>query len=62
MSRAWAAMKGRAYVLPDDIKTFVRAALSHRFILQPDLWSVPQASERVIAEVLQSVPVPVIRS
>jgi MoxR-like ATPase len=62
LSRAWAAMKGRAYVLPDDIKIFVRAALSHRFILQPDLWSVPQASERVIAEVLQSVPVPVIRS
>jgi MoxR-like ATPase len=55
-------MQSRDYVLPDDVKRFVKPALSHRFILQPDLWSSPQAADRVIAELLQFVPVPVMRS
>ena len=61
LSRAWAAIHGRSYVLPDDVKVFVKPALSHRLILNPDLWSVPQAVDRVLTEVLQSVPVPVIQ-
>lgn len=61
LSRAWAAMKGRRYVLPDDVKIFARAALGHRLILQPDWWTVPQAADRIIAEIVQSVPVPVFR-
>lgn len=60
LSRAWAAMHGRAYVLPDDVKCFAKAALSHRLILQPDLWTVSQAADRIVAEVVQSTPVPVI--
>lgn len=60
LSRAWAAMRGRAYVLPDDVKHFARAALGHRLILQPDLWTVSQAADRVISEIVQSTPVPVI--
>jgi MoxR-like ATPase len=59
LSRAWAAIHGRDYVLPDDVKAFVKPALHHRLILNPDLWSVPQAAERILTEVLQSVPVPV---
>jgi MoxR-like ATPase len=61
LSRAWAAMRGRAYVLPDDVKLFVKPALSHRLILQPDLWTVPQASDRVLNEAIRSVPVPVMK-
>ena len=60
LSRAWAAIQGRAYVLPDDVKRFVKPALTHRLILRPDYWSTPQAAERILNEVLQSVPVPVI--
>ncbi|BCX02085.1 MAG: ATPase [Candidatus Roseilinea sp.] len=60
LSRAWAAMHGRAYVLPDDVKRFAKVALSHRLILQPDLWTVSQAADRIVAEVVQSTPVPVI--
>jgi len=60
LSRAWAAMQGRSFVLPDDIKTFIQPALAHRLILHPDLWSNPQASERILTEIVQSVPVPVI--
>lgn len=61
LSRAWAAIQGRSYVLPDDVKLFVQPALSHRLILQPDLWATPQAASRILADVLNSVPVPVIQ-
>jgi MoxR-like ATPase len=61
LSRAWAAIQGRSYVLPDDVKTFVKPALSHRLILVPDLWSTPHAADHLLTEVLQSTPVPVIR-
>jgi MoxR-like ATPase len=61
LSRAWAAIQGRSFVLPDDVKKFVQPALSHRLILQPDLWATPQAPSRILSEVMQSVPVPVIQ-
>ena len=60
LARAWAALQGRDYVLPDDIKSFVRPALIHRLILEPDLWMTRQAADDVITEVLRSVAVPVI--
>jgi MoxR-like ATPase len=60
LSRAWAAIQGRDYVLPDDIKQFVQPALVHRLILQPDLWMTRQAAEGIIAEVMRSVAVPVV--
>lgn len=59
LSRAWAAMQGRTFVIPDDVKTFVKPALGHRIILQPDLWSTPQATEKILGDLLQSIPVPV---
>jgi MoxR-like ATPase len=62
LSRAWAAIQGRAYVLPDDVKLFALPALSHRLILDPDFWAVNRASEDVIADILRSVPVPVIEA
>jgi MoxR-like ATPase len=59
LSRAWAAMQGRDYVLPDDVKLFVLPALTHRLILEPDLWMKRHAAEEILQTVLQSVPVPV---
>jgi MoxR-like ATPase len=61
LCRAWAVIQGRDYVLPDDVKQFILPALSHRLVLEPDLWTTPLAAERVLKEVIQSVPVPVIR-
>jgi MoxR-like ATPase len=61
LSRAWAAMQGRTYVLPDDVKRFAHQVLSHRLILEPDLWTVRRAASGVIDQVLGSVPVPVIQ-
>jgi MoxR-like ATPase len=60
LARAWAAMHGRAYVLPDDIKLFATPALVHRLILEPDLWTERQAANDVVADIVRSVPVPVI--
>lgn len=59
LSRAWAAMQGRDYVLPDDVKLFLLPALVHRLILEPELWMRRHAAEEVLETVLQSVPVPV---
>jgi MoxR-like ATPase len=61
LARAWAAVRGRNYVLPDDIKRFAGPALAHRLILQPDMWSVRGAAARIIDEVLSAVAVPVTR-
>ncbi len=61
LSRAWAAIHGRSFVLPDDVKRFVNPALNHRLILRPDYWSIPQAAQRILSEVLHAVPVPVLQ-
>ena len=61
LARTWAAMHGRAYVIPDDVKLFVRPALIHRLILEPDLWTERQAPDDVIADAIRSVPVPVVK-
>ncbi len=60
LTRAWASMHGRDYILPDDIKFFAKTALSHRLILEPDLWTNRRAADDVISELTRTVPVPVI--
>ncbi len=61
LARAWAAIQGRAYTLPDDIKLFVQGVLGHRLILEPDLWNSRQAVSRILDEILTGVPVPVVK-
>jgi len=60
LSRAWAAMDKRDYVIPDDVRRFIRPALTHRLILEPDLWTDQRAAGDVIAEISRVVPVPVL--
>ncbi|MBI4927035.1 MAG: MoxR family ATPase, partial [Anaerolineae bacterium] len=59
LARAWAAIQGRDYVIPDDVKLMAQHALGHRVILDPNLWGTKKAERAVIDEVLQSVAVPV---
>jgi len=59
LTRAWAAMHGRTYVLPDDVKLFAHDALSHRLILEPDLWTSPKAADSILNEIIRVLPVPV---
>jgi len=59
LARSWAAIHGRDFVLPDDVKTFAQCALSHRIILDPNLWGSKKSSLDVMDDLIQSVPVPV---
>jgi len=61
MARAHAALKGRDYILPDDIKRFSIPVLSHRLILQPEYWLTRLVADRVIADIFAKVPVPVLK-
>ncbi|MFQ5907680.1 MAG: AAA family ATPase [Thermoplasmata archaeon] len=58
LSRSKAAMKGRDYVLPDDIKEIVGDALAHRLILKPDPLIRGVKPSTILLDVLQEVPVP----
>ena len=60
LARTQAALEGRDYVLPDDVKTFARSALVHRLLLEPELWLRRHAADEIIAAVIQSTAVPVI--
>ncbi|NMB45567.1 MAG: MoxR family ATPase [Firmicutes bacterium] len=55
--QALAALRGRDYVLPDDIKHVAVPILSHRLILKPESQLRGRAPEHVIQELLQSTPV-----
>ena len=58
-SQALAAIQGRSYVIPDDVKALASYALAHRVILKPQARLRDLTSERVIGEILSHVPVPV---
>lgn len=59
MARAHAALNGRDFVLPDDIKRYAVPVLSHRIILLPEYWVARDIAGEVIADVLRKTPVPV---
>ncbi len=59
LCRAWAAIHGRDFVIPDDVKNLAQPVLGHRVILDPNLWGTKKAERTVIDEIIQSVPVPV---
>jgi MoxR-like ATPase len=61
MARAHAALDGRDFILPDDVKRFAVPALSHRLLLQPEYWMSREINGDVIRDVLKVTPVPVIR-
>ena len=58
LSRAWAALSGRTYVVPEDVKTVAVPALAHRITLRPEMWLRRVDPAFVVQEVLQAVPAP----
>jgi len=58
-SQALAALRGREYVIPDDIKYLSPSVLTHRIIIQPQTRLRGRTAEQVIAEIVDAVPVPV---
>jgi MoxR-like ATPase len=58
LARGHAVLRGRDYVVPDDVKAVGVAALGHRITLRPELWTRKVSADDVIAAILASVPVP----
>jgi MoxR-like ATPase len=58
LARARAALEGRTYLVPDDIKSVAVPALTHRLILKPEMWMKKVSVNQVIAETLDRLPVP----
>jgi len=61
MARANAALEGRDYIIPDDIKRYAVPVLGHRVILQPEYWMATQVTGDVIQDALSKTPVPVVK-
>jgi MoxR-like ATPase len=58
LARAWAALSGRTFVVPEDVKTVAVPALAHRITLRPELWLRRVEPATVVADVLERTPVP----
>jgi MoxR-like ATPase len=58
LSRAKAALEGRDFVAPDDVKAVAVPALAHRLMLRPELWVQRVRGADVVREALESVPTP----
>ena len=58
LARCRAALNGRDYVLPDDVKAIAVPALAHRLVLRPELWVQRITADDVVREVLETVPTP----
>jgi len=57
-AKALAALDGRDYVIPDDVKTAVLPAMRHRIVLRPEAELEGLDTDRVLTDVLASVEVP----
>jgi MoxR-like ATPase len=58
LSRAKAALAGRDFVVPEDVKAVAVPALAHRLMLRPELWVQRVRGEDIVAEALETVPTP----
>jgi len=58
LARAEAAIRGRDFVLPDDVKAVAVAALAHRLVLRPELWVSSTTPRHVVEGILREVPAP----
>jgi MoxR-like ATPase len=59
-SRALAAVRGRGFVIPDDVKALAPVVLAHRLILSSSARLRGRDTTAIVQEVLESVPVPVL--
>jgi MoxR-like ATPase len=58
LSRCRAALDGRDYVTPEDVKAVAPSALAHRLTLKPELWVQRVRAEDIVSDLLTTVPTP----
>ena len=57
-ARAFALLRGRDFVVPEDVKAVARPVLAHRITVRPELWMSDASGRRVVDAVLGHVPAP----
>jgi MoxR-like ATPase len=58
-AKAWAALDGRSYVLPDDLQALFHPVLAHRVLLTAETHISGRTADDALAKIIGSVPVPV---
>jgi MoxR-like ATPase len=58
-AQAWAAIQDRQYVLPDDVKALAPSVITHRLMISPQAQLRGRQPEELVADIVDSVPVPV---
>jgi MoxR-like ATPase len=58
-AQALAALRGRRFVIPDDVKALAPAVLTHRIMISPQTRLRGRSPEEVVVEIVNTVPVPV---
>jgi MoxR-like ATPase len=58
LARGWAAIHGRDYVVPDDIKRLMVPVLAHRVILKPEPRIKGVKAQDIMQQILDNTPVP----
>jgi MoxR-like ATPase len=58
-AQAWAAIQDRKYVLPDDVKAMAPSVITHRLMISPQAQLRGRQPEELVADIVDSVPVPV---
>jgi MoxR-like ATPase len=58
VSRAWAALDGRDYVIPDDVQALAVPVLAHRLLPTPEALVAGQFPEQVLASIVSRLPLP----
>ncbi len=61
VSRALAVVRGRDFVVPEDVKAVAVAVLVHRITVKPELWMTAASAKSVVHDVLGQVPAPAAR-
>ncbi len=58
VGRAYAAIRGRDFLAPDDVKAVASSVLEHRVVVRPELWMSEVTSASVVSDLLRTVPAP----
>jgi MoxR-like ATPase len=58
-AQAWAAIQGRDYVLPDDVKWIAPYVLCHRLMISPQAQLRGRNAQELVNDIVTTVPVPV---
>ncbi|MDT4938795.1 MAG: MoxR-like ATPase [Pseudonocardiales bacterium] len=58
MAKAWAAIEGRDYVIPDDIQQLLVHVFAHRLLLTSDAYVAGRSASDVLTRIARGIPIP----